>query len=64
MFPNGFNTDGLFTIPTVEKGSDLNRFCRQEGMDYSQVISEAKSRNRWGKSRYIQLLQGLTGRSR
>lgn len=57
MFISGFNTEGLFTMPKVEKGNELNRFCKLEGMNYSQLVSEASgTKTRLGKGKRIRLL--------
>lgn len=41
MLTNNFITDGLFTTTKTVKGSELNRYCRLEGMDYQQLVSES-----------------------
>lgn len=65
MFTNGFNTEGLFTMPKVEKGNELDRFCKLEGMNYHQLMSEVQGlKSRLGKGRHMRLFSGFSGRSR
>lgn len=65
MFTHGFNTEGLFTLPKVEKGNDLNRFCKLEGMNYHQLVSEVhETKNRLEKGRHTRLFSGSPSSTR
>jgi hypothetical protein len=65
MFTNGFNTEGLFTMPKVEKGNELNRFCKLEGMDYQQLVSEVHGiKSQPVKSRNMKLFSAFSNRFR
>ena len=65
MLPHGFNTEELFLMTKVEKGNDLNKFCKLEGMDYDQLASEAHGvKSQPGKGRYVRLFSVYHNRAR
>jgi hypothetical protein len=65
MFTSGFNTEGLFTMPKVEKGNELNKFCKLEGMNYLQLISEVHGmKSLLDKGRHMKLFSGSHNRAR
>ena len=65
MFANGFNTEGLFAMAKVEKGNDLNRFCKLEGMNYHQLVSEVHGvKSRLEKGRHTRLFSESPTRTR
>ena len=43
-------TDGLFTAEKTEQGYDLNMYCKLEGMDYQQLVSESHSNKKQTKT--------------
>lgn len=65
MLPNGFYTEGLFTMPKVENGNDLNKFCKLEGMNYLQLVSEVHGmKSLLDKGRNMKLFSGSHSRAR
>ena len=53
MLTYGFLADGLLTLSQPNKGNDLDRYCKLEGMDYQRLASETHSKkNLLGKIKY------------
>ena len=43
MLTYGFLADGLFSLSQTNQGSELNRYCKMEGIDYQHLVSESHS---------------------
>lgn len=62
MYTNGFNTEGLFTMPVVEKKNELNRYCKLEGMDYQHLIYETHELKSFlGRIKHSVIVSGIFG---
>lgn len=44
MFAYGFYDNGLITFSETEKANKLNAYCKEEGLDYQHLLSEAHGR--------------------
>lgn len=56
MLTDGFYANGLFTLSQSNKGNELDRYCKLEGMDYQHLISESYSiKNLLGKRKYSRI---------
>ena len=44
MLADGFYDNGLITFSQSEKANKLNVYCKEEGLDYQHLLSEAHGR--------------------
>ena len=44
MLSDGFYDNGLITFSQTEKANKLNAYCREEGLDYQQLLAETRGR--------------------
>ena len=64
MLTYGFLADGLSTLSHTNKETELDRYCKLEGMDYQHLISESHSlKNLFGKRKYSAIVPLHTRRT-